>query len=72
MIEATVAMAAMAGLFVAFGLMRVADRAGSHGCGAPAGCTDSRCGSCPSAGHGACDLDLSARQCELHDTGVSS
>jgi hypothetical protein len=31
MIEATVAMAAMAGLFVAFGLMRIADRASCHG-----------------------------------------
>ena len=59
MIEATVAMAAMAGLFVAFGLMRVADRAGGYGCGhgdACAGCSGSAC----------------ATECEFHDTGVSS
>jgi hypothetical protein len=69
MIEATVAMAAMAGLFVAFGLMRVADRDGAHGCGHGSGCSGAdcdtaRCGACPSAS--------GAMQCELHDTGVSS
>lgn len=65
MIEATVAMAAMAGLFVAFGLMRIPDRAGGHGCGhgcdAEGGCPGSAC-----SGSG-CGIEH-----ELHDTGVSS
>jgi hypothetical protein len=47
MIEATVAMAAMAGLFVAFGLMRIADRASCHGgcagCSGGDACAAERC-----------------------------
>ena len=58
MIEATVAMAAMAGLFVAFGLLRVADREGARGCG-----HEGRCGGCSNG----CE-----HECGLHDTGVSS
>lgn len=43
MIEATVAMAAMAGLFVVFGALRLADRSeAGGGCGGGcAGCSDS-------------------------------
>ena len=48
MIEATVAMAAMAGLFVVFGTFRIADR--GHGCDA-CGSACSRCLDWASAGN---------------------
>ena len=65
MIEATVAMAAMAGLFVFFGAFRIADRghacdacgSGGAGCG---GCA-SMDGSCGLDGETACELDLHSK-----------
>jgi len=65
MIEATIAMAAMAGLFVVFGAFRIADR--GHGCDA-CGSAGGGCGGCASAdagcdlgGHAACEFDLHSK-----------
>jgi len=65
MIEATVAMAAMAGLFVVFGAFRIADRghpcdscgSAGGGCG---GCEPSDAG-CGLGGDAVCEIDLHSK-----------
>ena len=68
MIEATVAMAAMAGLFVVFGAFRVADR--GHGCDA-CGSAGAGCGGCAS-GERACDFGDATCELDLHSKGSPS
>ncbi len=68
MIEATVAMAAMAGLFVVFGAFRIADR--GHGCDACGGAGEG-CGGCAAA-DGACGLADKACELDLHSKGSPS
>lgn len=69
MIEATVAMAAMAGLFVVFGAFRIADR--GHGCDA-CGSAGAGCGGCEAV-EGGCHLGSDAAcELDLHSKGSPS